>query len=237
MAELAAAPALALLHAEVSKVIAAGVKVAVQAPPPWAALLAGVGVLVLLHGARHRTVLALPGGAVLGMLVARAIVTVMDGPGAAVQLEALWVSAGVGALLCGAWPPAFPVLALALPGAVTGGLLTLVGRAWLGALAGAAVGGGFGALLREWVACLAAGGIGAAAVVAGALGLIAKRPIAAELAERPMALLAVWTVLTVAGAAFHAGRAWPKDGARKGGEVTIQPPDPTGKDSREPDRA
>jgi hypothetical protein len=245
LAGYAAAPALALLHTELSRAISAVASLALRLPPPWAALLAGVGVIFLLHGARRRIVLAFPGGAVIGLVAARVVVTAMDGPGAAVHEEILWISAGVGALLCAGWPPIFPVLALALPGALAGGLLTLAGRAWLGALAGCAVGGGIGALLREWVACLAAGGIGAAAVVAGALGLLARwplarKPIAVELVEHPMALLAPWAVLTVAGAAFHAGRAWPRDGARGARKVTVEPPDPSPEkaawDSRGADR-
>jgi hypothetical protein len=237
MAGQAALPALAVLHAELSRVISAGERLALQAPPPWAALMAGVGVLFLLHGARHRVVLAVPGGAVLGLLGARIFVTVMDGPGAAVQGELLAVAAGGGALLCAGWPPIFPVLAVAIPAAVAGGVVGAAGRAWLGAAVGAAVGGGLGALLREWVACLAAGGIGGAAVVAGGLGLLAGRPIAAELGEHPMALLAAWTVLAVAGAAFHAGRAWPKPGGAGRGEVeAMEEQDRTAWDSRGADR-
>jgi hypothetical protein len=236
MAGHAAFPTPALLHTELSRLIAAGVELAVRAPPPWAALILGVGVLFLLHGARHRVVLAAPGGAALGLLAARAFVTAMDGPGAAVQSELLWISAGAGALLCAGWPPAFPVLAVALPGAAVGAMADVAGRAWLGAAVGAAAGGLAGALLREWVAALAAGGIGGAAVVAGALGLLAGRPIAAELAEHPMALLAIWAVLAVAGAAFHAGRAWPK-GRAPGGEVEpMDEPDRTAWDGRGADR-
>jgi len=58
-----------------------------------------------------------------------------------------------------------------------------------------------------------------------------------ELIEHPMALLAPWAVLTVAGAAFHAGRAWPRDGARK---ISVEPPEPNPEksawDSRGADR-
>src|SRR5512140_2805139 len=202
MASNAVLTALVPLHAELSELVAAGARLALRAPPPWAALLAGVGVVFMLHGARRRRVLAVPGGAALGRLAARLVVTALDGAGAAVQVEALRVAAGVGALICAAWPPLFPVLALALPGAGVGVLTGLAGRAWLGAAAGAVVGAGLGAMLREWVAALAAGGLGAAAVVAGGLGLLARRPIGAELQEHPIALLAVWAVLTVAGAAF-----------------------------------
>lgn len=236
MAGQAALPALQLLHAELSRILSAGVKLAVQAPPPWAALLAGIGVLFLLHGARHRIVLAGQGGAVLGLFAARAFVAVMDGPGAAVETELLAIGAGAGALLCAGWPPAFPVLALALPGAVAGGLVGLAGHAWVGVAVGALGGGALGALLREWVASLAAGGIGGAAVVAGALGLLARRPIVAELGEHPLVLLAVWAVLAVAGAAFHAGRAWPKGGAPGGEVVAMDRPDRSAWDGRGADR-
>jgi hypothetical protein len=218
--------ALALLHAEAAGLIAAGARLALRAPPPWAALHVGVGVLVVLHGARNRHVLALPGGAVLGVAVARLLVTALSGPGAAVQLELLWVSAGVGALACAGWPPLFPVLGVAVPGIAAGWLLPIAGRPWLGALAGAVGGGLVGALAREWVASLAAGGIGAAAAIAGALGLLAKQPIGHALAEHPMALLAIWTVLSVAGAAFHAGRAWPKDSGRPAEPAPFQPDRP-----------
>ncbi|MGB8932566.1 MAG: hypothetical protein WCC48_15085, partial [Anaeromyxobacteraceae bacterium] len=99
---------LALIHAEASSCVSAGVALAMKAPPPWAALLAGVGVLFLLHGARSRHVLALPGGAALGLLAARLVVTALEGPEAAVSAEALWTAGAVGALACAAWPPAFP---------------------------------------------------------------------------------------------------------------------------------
>lgn len=218
--------AVALLHSEAASLIAAGARLALRAPPPWAALLLGVGVLFVLHGARNRHVLAIPGGAVLGVAIARLLVTALKGPGAAVQVELLWVSAGMGALACGGWPPLFPVLGAAVPGIAAGWLLPIAGRPWLGALAGAVGGGLVGALAREWVASLAAGGIGAAAVIAGALGLLARQPLARSLAEHPMALLAIWTVLSVAGAAFHAGRAWPRDRDRPAEPTPFQPDRP-----------
>lgn len=204
-------------------------RLALKAPPPWAALLAAAGVLFLLHGARHRLVLAPPGGAVLGLLAARLVATALGGPGAAVQPGLLWTAAAAGAITCAAWPPIFPVLGLAIPGLLAGWLFPIAGRPWLGALAGGAVGGGLGALLREWVACLAAGGIGAAALLGGAAGLLAKRPIVGELAAHPLAVVAAWAVLTVAGAAFHAGRAWPP--GRSGGAEPAPPsPDGGGRD-------
>jgi hypothetical protein len=209
MAATAAVPTLALLHGEVARLVEAGARIAMKAPPPWAALLLGAGVVYLLHGARERHVLALPGGAVLGLLGARLFVAAMDGPGAAVQDELLWVCAGAGALACGAWPPLFPPLALAIPGVAIGWLLPIAGHAWLGALAGGAGGALVGALSREWVAALTAGGLGGATALAGALGLLAKLPPGRVLRDHPMAIVAVWAVLAVAGAAFHAGRAWP----------------------------
>lgn len=213
------ATALGAFHGEASRLIAAGARLASRAPPPWAALLGGAGIVFLLHGARRRLALALPGGAVLGLVAARVVIVAWSGPGAHVQGELLAISAGAGALLCAAWPPIFPLLALAIPGAVLGWHQPLADRPWLGALAGAAIGGALGAAMREWVASLAAGGIGAAAVLAGVFGLLARRPIAVELAERPMVLFAAWTVLAIAGAAFHAGRAWPppdRGGSRPG---------------------
>lgn len=209
MAAPVAAPTLVALHAELSALIEAAVRLSSKAPPPWAALLLGAGVVFLLHGARHRHVLALPGGAVMGLAMARVAVWAANGPGATVQAELLWIAAGAGALACAGWPPLFPVLALALPGAVIGGFLPLAGRAWLGALAFGAGAGFVGALAREWVAALAAGGLGAAGALAGALGLLSKHPIGRALGDHPMAVLAIWTILAVAGAAFHAGRAWP----------------------------
>jgi hypothetical protein len=213
------ATAFGAFHGEASRAIAAGARLAFQAPPPWAALLGGAGIVFLLHGARKRMVLAMPGGAVLGLLAAWVLVIAWSGPGAHVQGELLAISAGVGALLCAVWPPIFPLLALAIPAAVLGWHQPLADRPWLGAVAWGAVGGALGAVLREWVASLAAGGIGAAATLAGALGLLARRPIALELAGRPMVLFAAWSVLAVAGAAFHAGRAWPppdRGGSRPG---------------------
>lgn len=217
---MVAAPTLALLYAEVTRLVDAGGRLASRAPPPWAALLLGVGIVYLLHGARERHVLALPGGAVLGLLAARLAVAAMDGPGAAVQDELLWISAGVGAFACGAWPPLFPALALAVPGLALGWHLPIAGRAWLGALAAGAGGALVGALAREWVASLAAGGLGAAVAIAGALGLLARRSAGETLLEHPVALVAAWTVLAVAGAAFHAGRAWPE---RRGPSRSTEP--------------
>lgn len=216
---------LALLHSEASSVISAGVKLAMKAPPPWAALLVGAGVVFLLHGARHRLVLALPGGVALGLATARLLVTALDGPGSAVQVELLWIAGGVGALVCAGWPPAFPMLALAIPGVVIGWQYPIALRPWLGAVVGGAIGAAVGATLREWVAALAAGGLGAAAILAGGCGLVAKRPIAGELADHPMALFAAWTVLAVAGAAFHAGRAWPAQRPGGSGQPLAYPPD------------
>lgn len=214
---LAEASVLALLHAEASRLIGEGARLAAKAPPPWAALLGGIGVVFLLHGARNRHVLAIPGGALLGAALARLGSWAFGAAGAAVQPELLWVSAGAGAFACGAWPPLFPALAVAVPGLVAGGFVHRGGAGGggvLGALAGGAVGGLVGALAREWVAALAAGGMGAAAVIGGGLGLLARHPIGRALLGHPMALLAIWTVLTVAGAAFHSGRAWPRPGAR-----------------------
>lgn len=214
MAGPAEATVLGLIHAEASRLTLAGAALAARTPPPWAALLAGVGLVYLLHGARNRHVLAIPGGAVLGAVAARLGAFAFGAGGAAVQPELLWVSAGAGAFACGAWPPLFPPLALAVPGLVAGWAAPLGVAPWLGALAGGAAGAAAGALMREWVAALAAGGIGAAAVIAGGLGLLARRPAGQALLGHPMALLAIWTVLAVAGAAFHAGRAWPGRGSR-----------------------
>ena len=237
MAGPAPLAAVELLHAELAKVVNAGASLATRAPPPWAALLVGVGVLFLLHGARHRVVLALPGGAVVGLLAARAFVAAMDGPGSAVQRELLLVAAGGGALLCAGWPPIFPALALALPGAVAGAILSPVGGALPGAVVGGLAGAAIGAALREWVASMAAGGIGGAAVIGGALGLLAKRAISVELLAHPMAILAVWAVLAVAGAAFHAGRAWPRPrSASAEGQGLGRPPERSAWDAPGADR-
>ena len=123
MAGLAEASALALLHTEASRLIGEGARLAAKAPPPWAALLAGLGVVYLLHGARNRHVLAIPGGALLGVALARLGTWGFGAAGAAVQPELLWVSAGAGAFACGAWPPLFPALAVAAPGLVAGWLV------------------------------------------------------------------------------------------------------------------
>jgi hypothetical protein len=229
---VAAVPsALAVLHVELSRELAAAAALALKTPPPWAALLAVGGVLFLVAGARRRWLLAGPAGAVLGLVVARLAVLALDGPGAAVQPEARWVAAGTGALLCLAWPSALPPLGLAVPGLVVGWAFPIAGRPWLGALVAALAGAGIGALLKEWVAAAAAGGVGAAALLGGALGLLARRPIATELAERPMALLAAWVIVAVAGAAFHAGRAWPPPRRDRGGDA-ISPPDPAERTAR-----
>lgn len=207
---LLASPALASIHAELMALVAAGARLAVKAPPPWAALLLGAGIVFLLHGARHRYVLAIPGGGVLGILAARLVVSALNGPGAAVQTEILWVAGGLGALGCGGWPPIFPPLALAVPGLAIGAFLPIAGQAWLGALAWGAGGALVGLLTREWVAAMAAGALGSATAIAGGLGLLANHAIGRALLDHPMAIVAIWSILTVAGAAFHAGRAWPR---------------------------
>jgi hypothetical protein len=222
----AALPALTVLHGEASRLAAVGAALATRTPPPWAALLLGVGILYMLHGARNRYALAVPGGAVLGLAAARLLVLALNGPGAPVQPEILWVSAGMVALACAGWPTIFPVAAAAIPGLAVGWLLPIAGRAWLGAAAGALGMGLLGALAREWVASLAAGGLGAAAAIVGALGLLARSPIGLALAAHPVALLAIWAVLTVAGAAFHAGRAWPSGSGRGGEPAPFQPDRP-----------
>jgi hypothetical protein len=236
----AAAATLERLHGELSKAFGEGAALAARLPPPWAALVVGVGVLFLLHGARRRTVLAVPGGAILGLVAARVVLGWLDGPATA-DWRLLLVAAVAVGVLCGGWPPLFPVLALALPGALIGAALGVAGRAWLGAAVGGAAGAALGALLREWVAAISAGGIGASGVLAGAIGLLANRPVVAEATERPLALAAAWGVLAVAGAAFHAGRAWPRGGrAAKGSGDPLEPPEPTGErtawDSRGADR-
>ncbi|HSM91737.1 MAG TPA: hypothetical protein VLT47_02560, partial [Anaeromyxobacteraceae bacterium] len=143
---------------------------------------------------------------------------VLEAPGTPLPPAAWWAAGGVGALASAAWPPIFPPLVLAVPGALIGLQLPIAMRPWLGAVAGALAGGALGALVREWVAALAAGGIGAAALLGGAIGLLAKRPIAVELGGHPMVLLAAWSVFAVSGAAFHAGRAWPSEGAKGRGD-------------------
>jgi hypothetical protein len=219
----AASSALGTLHAALARAVSAAIGLALDAPPPWAALLLGAGLVFLLHGGRRRLPLALPGGALLGLGIARWIAALQGAPSLA--LEPGVVAATAGAFACAAATSLFPPLAAALPAAVVGAHLGVAGRAWLGAALAALAGAGVGALLREWVAAAAAGAIGAAAILGGALGLLARQPIAGELRERPWAVVALWVVLAVAGAAFHAGRAWKAPGAGRRAGDEIRPAD------------
>jgi hypothetical protein len=112
-------------------------------------------------------------------------------------------TAGVG---CGIYPWAFPIAAGALPGALLGHTVPLMGRALLGAAAGALIGAAIGAGFARVVAAAFASVVGGAALAIGLVLAFGAWPPVQALAGRPIALAAVTLVAAVAGSAFQLGR-------------------------------
>jgi hypothetical protein len=181
---------------------------------PGALALGGPGLWLLLDGARRRRPIAALAGGAAGALAG----AWLSGWAEARLGISRPLLVGGAALAVGGAAAAFPLLFAfavgALPGALLGSLLP-IGRSELaGAAAGALASGVTAVLLAGPVAAAASASLGAALLCGAALAGLGPRPLAAELASRPRVLLGLAAVLSVAGAAFQAGRAWEAPGAR-----------------------
>ncbi len=188
--------------------------------PPWVlGLLAALGALALLFGARRRRPVAAIGGAAMGWLAALAAA-------GALQLSSNWGPWGAAVLGTAALalPSAFPFAAGGLLGALAGALLPVPGQGPLAASIGLFLLGGFGVLAARPIAALAAGTAGAAVLAAAAAGASRHLPWLAPLAERPTLLWALFVVLAVTGTAFQARDAWPTAAPRRGAGGAELPP-------------
>jgi hypothetical protein len=176
---------------------------ATDAGPTAGVPLCVAGALALTVAARRRRPLAVVGLAGLGVISA----VLLRGP---VSLH-LGLSAGPAAVAlaaCGAiagalYPPIFPFAAAALVGAVAGWWVPLGGRSALGAAAAALVAGLLGLALARIVTAAAASLAGGFLLALGLLASFAGRPLARELAGRPVAILGFALVAGIAGAAFQ----------------------------------
>jgi hypothetical protein len=173
----------------------------------FASVVAGM-VLLSIVG-RVPRVLAGAGGALVGVLAALAAQGAIAfnlalSPSVAVPVAAVVVGGA-----CAAFPPLYPVAVGALPGALLGVHVPLSGRAAFGAAAGALAGGLVALVFARAVSLLFASLAGGLCVALGAVAVLSKHPLAAELAARPFALLAVALVLGVAGTAFQLAQVEP----------------------------
>jgi hypothetical protein len=187
------------------------------AGPIAGALLALAGLLALTLALRAPRPLAAAGGALVGALAGLAV----RGP-LALHLglsapAAAAAGAAVAAAACGLLPPLFPFAAGALPGALLGLHAPVGGRAALGAAVGALVAGVIALVFARPVTALVAGLAGGLVAAGGALALLGARPLGAELAARPFALLGFAIVTGIAGAAFQLAGGEPRGGSRAPG--------------------
>jgi hypothetical protein len=181
------------------------------------------GLAILLVGARARRPVAVVGAAALGAVSAAWL-----GPGvpalAAMSGPALAAAAGlVAGALAAAIPQVFPMLAGALPGALLGDLLAPDGRRLEAVAAGALLGALVGLLAARWVASATAAGVGALLFAIGGAGLLRDTGLGRSVVRHPVSILAVATVLAVAGAAFQLSRAWGRGGGDKPGKAPPAP--------------
>jgi len=119
------------------------------------------------------------------------------------------------ALFCGllsaGLPRFFPFAAAAVPSAVLGLGVPLLGRPWVGALVAGLVGGLLAAAFARGVGVVFASIAGGVLFTVGALGLAGGHPLAAAAASRPVVVLGLGLALAVAGAAFQLPRRAPRD--------------------------
>ncbi len=170
-------------------------------PAAAGAVLAGL--LLLVAGIRVPRLIAFLGGAAVGWLLGASLAPALHGvAGATAVSGAAALIVALGAL---AGPPLYPAILGALPGALLGGQLTLMGQPAFGAAAGALALGLAGYLLRRLVLAATASAVGTILVCGALLALSPRLPQLGVLAHRPLALLAVAGVLFVAGTAFQAG--------------------------------
>jgi hypothetical protein len=177
---------------------------------PWPAAVAALlaGAVALGFGARARRPLAVAGGGAVGVAVGAALAGWLGGGSAVPGLLAAAAGALLLGVLAGLFPPLFIFAAGALPGALVGSTLPAPGQPWYGLL-GLAVGGLLALGSTRWVAAVAAAGLGAGLLAVGLFGAAGGWAPARVLAAHPLVLVALLAVLTVAGAAFQHGTAWP----------------------------
>lgn len=165
--------------------------------------LALTGLVALTVATRRRRPLAVVGGAVLGALAALALREALRAHLGVAPPLAAGIAAAAGAAAGGLVPAAFPFAVLALPGALLGLEVPLAGRSLLGAAAGGLVAGIVGLLLSRGVAATASSVAGGILVGLGLLALAGPARLAQEIAARPFALIAFAAVTGIAGAAFQ----------------------------------
>jgi hypothetical protein len=173
--------------------------------------LAGLAALVVAH--RVPRVAAAAGGAAVGALTAlavRSLVTAHLGVSAGTSAVLL---AAIGCAGCAALPAAFPAAAFAVPAALFGAHVPVAGRAELGAAVAGLVGGLVGLAAARVVSIVLASLVGGLLLALGLLATFDARPLAAELAARPFALLGFALVTGIAGAAWQLGAPPPLDRA------------------------
>jgi hypothetical protein len=190
-------------------------------------LLVAAGLVALTVASRFRRALAVVGGAGVGALAAVALRGFVAAHLGLSPVLTVALGAAAGGVGCGIYPLAFPIAAGALPGALLGYPVPLMGRALLGAAAGGLIGAVVGAGFARVVAAAFASVLGGAALAIG-LGLVfGAWPPVQDLAARPITLAAVTLVAAVAGTAFQIGRrgAGRRDGRPSGAPPPLRAPD------------
>jgi hypothetical protein len=190
------------------------------------ALLVAAGLVALTVASRFRRALAVVGGAGVGALAAVAFRGFVAAHLGLSPVLTVALGAAAGGVGCGIYPLAFPIAAAALPGALLGYTVPLMGRALLGAAAGGLIGGVIGAGFARAVAAAFASVLGGAALAIGLVLVFGAWPHVQALAVRPITLAAVTLVAAVAGAAFQIGRgAGRRDGRPSDAPPPLRAPD------------
>lgn len=168
-----------------------------------ALVLAGLGALVLAH--RAPRVAAAAGGAAVGALAALAMRPLLSAHLGVSMGTSAALLAAIGCAGCAALPAAFPAAALAVPAALFGAHVPVAGRAEIGAAVVGLFGGLVGLAAARVVSIVLASLAGGLLLALGMLATFDARPLAAELAVRPFALLGFALVTGIAGAAWQLG--------------------------------
>lgn len=170
--------------------------------------LAVAGVAALALADRFRRPAAALGCAAAGALAALAARGLLA---ANLGLTSSATAAGIAALIGGAAgglaPVTFPALAGALVGALAGVHVPLGGSAALGGAAAGLVMAALGLLFARALAAILWAAAGGLLLGLGLLTAAGPRPLAAELAGHPFALLAFAVVTAIAGAAYQLSHA------------------------------
>jgi hypothetical protein len=166
------------------------------------ALVVG-GLLALLAADRLRRPVAFLGGAGVGALAALSAGSSL--PAAFSVTSWAWLAAAVAGVASAIAPPLFSALAGALVGAHLGSHVAVAGRPAIGTAIAAAVGAALLLVGARSAAAVLASLAGGLALGVGLLALAGGRPIAAEVAARPVVLLAFAVVTGIAGAAYQLG--------------------------------